>query len=247
MSVASLRPLAPVNISRVLQGAAVFDFRRHSSHQSFVDANNISLEAEELFGLLETRGVPYLLVGGLAMLTHVRGRNTDDVALIIGVAEQRRLEPEVVLVDPPGKGSPFAVGQYKQLCVDYLDARAPIFRRVLERHGERRRFSFGSGSGRELPVATAAGLMLLKLHALPSVTRQMDWERVNAYENDVLMLWMADEQLAPETMLGELRPFMDEAGLYSLEREVLPAIAQRRERMLATAARLRTFPPLAQE
>lgn len=74
MSVVSLQPMAPVNISRVLQGAAVFDFKRHQSHQSFMDSSNISLEAEELFELLETRGVPYLLVGGLAMLTHVRGR-----------------------------------------------------------------------------------------------------------------------------------------------------------------------------
>lgn len=244
MSVASLRPGVPVNISRVLQGAAVFDFQRHSSHESFMDASNISREAEELFELLETRGVPYLLVGGLAMLTHVRGRNTDDVDLIIAAPDQRRLEPEVMLAEPPAKGSPFALGRYKQLRVDYLDAGAAIFRWVLQRHGERRRFLFGSGRGRELPVATAAGLMLLKLHALPSVTRQMDWERVNAYENDVLMLWMADEQLAPAKMLGELRPFVDEAGMYSLEHEVLPAIAQRRERMLSTAARLRgALPP----
>ena len=208
-----------------------------------MDASNISLEAEELFGLLEARAVPYLLVGGLAMLTHVRGRNTDDVDLIIAVPDQQRLEPEVVLVEPREKGSPFAMGGYKQLRVDYLDARAPIFQRVLRRHGERRRFLFGSGQGRELPVATAAGLMLLKLHALPHVTRQMDWERVNAYENDMLMLWMADEQLAPGKMLAELKPFVDEAGMCSLEHGVLPAVTQRRERMLATAARLREVLP----
>lgn len=152
----------------------------------------------------------------------------------------------MTLVDPPEKGSPSALGRYKQLRVDYLDARAPIFRRVLQRHREQRQFLFGDGRGRELPVATAAGLMLLKLHALPSVTRQMDWERVNAYENDVLMLSMAHDQLDqldPKNTLEELRPFVDEPGLYSLEHEVLPAIAQRRGRMQATAARLRAATP----
>lgn len=100
----------PVNISQVLRSASVFDFKRHTSRQSFMDANNISQEAEELFDLLESRGVTYLLVGGLAMLTHVRGRNTDDVDLIISVPDQRHLEPEIVLVDPPEKGGFFALG-----------------------------------------------------------------------------------------------------------------------------------------
>ena len=221
MRVAALRPTAPVNISRVLQGAAVFNFQRHLSRQDFMDASKISSQAEELFDLLDGRGIPYLLVGDLAMLTHVRGRNTDDVDLIIAVFDQRRLEPEVVLVDPPEQGNPFALGRYKQLRVNYLDASAPIFRCVLQYHGERRGFLFGSGKGRELPVATAAGLMLLKLHALPNVTRQMDWERVNANENDVLILWMAHEQLDPGKMLDEVQPFVDEAGLYSLKQEVI--------------------------
>ncbi len=59
-------------------------------------------------------------------------------------------------------------------CAWIIWMRAPVFRHPLQRHGNTRRFLFGSGQGRELPVATAAGLMLLKLHALPSVTRQMD-------------------------------------------------------------------------
>jgi hypothetical protein len=217
----------PVNISQVLRSAAVFDFKRHASRQSFMDANNISQEAEELFDLLESRGVTYLLVGGLAMLTHVRGRNTDDVDLIISVPDQRRLEPEIVLVEPPEKGSPFALGQYKQVRVDYLDARKPIFKLVLQKYCERRQFFFGNGKSRELPVATAAGLMLLKLYALPTVGAQMDWDRFNAYEHDVLTLWMVYPQLEPKKLLALLRPHLAEGGLYSLEHEFFPELERR--------------------
>ncbi len=228
MSAAQLRTNSPVNISRVLANAAVFDFQRHATRESFMDASNISQEAEELFDLLETRGTPFLLVGGLAMLAHVRGRNTEDVDLIISVPDQRRLEPEVSLVEA---GSPFSMGRYKQLGVDYLDAGAPFFRLIAGRYGERRRFDFLRG-GRELACANPAGLMLLKMHALPHVTRAGDWQRVNAYENDVLMLWLAHPELDPAALLPVLQPFVDDAGFYSLQHEVLPDLARRRARMM---------------
>jgi hypothetical protein len=224
MSAAQLRTNSPVNISRVLANAAVFDFRRHSTRESFMDASNISQEAEELFDLLEARGTPFLLVGGLAMLAHVRGRNTDDVDLIISVPDQKRLEPEVALV-----------GRYKQLRVDYLDAGAPFFRLIAEQYGERRRFDFLRG-GRELVCANPAGLMLLKMHALPHVTRAGDWERVNAYENDVLMLWLAHPEIHPAELLPVLAPFVDDAGRFSLQQEVLPDLVRRRARMHQSGA-----------
>ena len=62
-----------VNVGKVLRGGAVFDFKRHQDRKSFMNANNIIVKAEELFDLLEARGVPFLLVGGLAMLAHVEG------------------------------------------------------------------------------------------------------------------------------------------------------------------------------
>ncbi len=219
----------PVNIGQVLRAAAVFNFSRHPNRESFMDAGNISQEAEEFFDLLEARRVSFLLVGGLAMLAHVRGRNTEDVDLIISVPERRRLEPEVAVTEAGGPGQPFAVGRYKQLRIDYLDAAEPFFKLVAERHGEQRRFDFLAG-GRPLACATAEGLMLLKLYALPHVTRQGDWDRVDAYETDILNLWMTRPDLDPGTLLKVLRPFVWEGGLYSLEHEVLPDIARRKAR-----------------
>ncbi len=217
----------PVNIGQVLRAAAVFNFSRHPSRESFMDASNISQEAEEFFDLLEARRVSFLLVGGLAMLAHVRGRNTEDVDLIISVLDQQRLEPEVVLVDA---GRPFAMGRYKQLRIDYLDAAEPFFKLVVERYSERRQFDFLAG-GRLLDCATPEGLMLLKLYALPNVTRQGDWKRVNIYETDILDLWMAQPGLDLSGLLKTLRPFVWEGGLYSLEHEVLPDLARRKARL----------------
>ena len=46
-----------------------------------------------------------------------RGRNTDDVDLIISVPD-RRLEPEVTLADP---GSPSAMSTYKQRLIKPME------------------------------------------------------------------------------------------------------------------------------
>ena len=44
-------------------------------------------DAMDLFRLLAERRVDYLLVGGMAMLTYVKGRNTKDVDLLMSVAD----------------------------------------------------------------------------------------------------------------------------------------------------------------
>ena len=49
-----------------------------------------------LLTLLHKRQIDYLLVGGIAMLQYVEGRNTEDIALIISVSALQKL-PEIVL------------------------------------------------------------------------------------------------------------------------------------------------------
>ena len=51
-------------------------------------------DALDLFQLLAERRVDYVLVGGLAMLTYVKGRNTKDVDLLMSVAALGKL-PEL--------------------------------------------------------------------------------------------------------------------------------------------------------
>src|ERR1017187_8901881 len=55
-------------------------------------------DAMDLFRLLAERRVDYLLVGGLAMLTYIKGRNTKDVDLLMSVAALETL-PELRIED----------------------------------------------------------------------------------------------------------------------------------------------------
>ena len=48
-------------------------------------------DAIELFRLLHERRINYLLVGGMAMLTYVQGRNTKDVDLLMSVAALEKM------------------------------------------------------------------------------------------------------------------------------------------------------------
>src|SRR5580698_9743092 len=55
-------------------------------------------DALDLFRLLAERRAEYLLVGGMAMLTYVNGRNTKDVDLLMSAATLGQI-PELVLED----------------------------------------------------------------------------------------------------------------------------------------------------
>lgn len=54
--------------------------------------------AERLFNLLEGRGIEFIVVGGIAMLQYVEGRNTRDVDLIVHPSATHQIpELEVLL------------------------------------------------------------------------------------------------------------------------------------------------------
>src|SRR2546423_211367 len=73
-------------------------------------------DAMELFRLLQERNIKYLLVGGLAMLTYVHGRNTKDVNLLLSVEALEKL-PELKIED---RSNFFARGHFRSVQVDLL-------------------------------------------------------------------------------------------------------------------------------
>lgn len=132
-----------------------------------------------LFALLEERGIPYMLVGGIAMLHHVEGRNTQAVDLVLD-ADSLKLIPELEL---SSQDLYFARGAFEGLPVDVLLTRNPVF------HEVRGRFATTLVvEGLEVRSATVEGLIALKLYALPSLYRQGDFVRVGLYENDIATL-----------------------------------------------------------
>src|SRR5689334_11528871 len=82
----------PLHIGKIVRNARVFNFRNPQggsvSDSALLDAVN------RLFGLLEERRIEYLLVGGIALLQYVKGRNTEEIALIMAISSLERL-PEV--------------------------------------------------------------------------------------------------------------------------------------------------------
>ena len=157
-------------------------------------------DALDLFRLLAERQVDYLLVGGLAMLTYVKGRNTKDVDLLMSVSALERL-PELKIED---RNDFFARGKFKSVQVDLLLTINPLVKIVAEKFATKHSFA-----ELKVPTATVEGMILLKLFALPSLYRQFAWERVHVYEGDV------------KTLLALHRPAME--PLFALlEKHILP-------------------------
>jgi hypothetical protein len=159
-----------------------------------------------LFQVLHERNLPYVLVGGIAMLAYVDGRNTQDVDLVLSLASLKKL-PEIVLSD---HNTEFARGKFGTLRVDVLLSGNPLFSLVQEKHAAMRRLF-----GIDICCATVEGLILLKLYALPSLYRQGDDQRIGLYENDVFML-CARHRPDMERLLRTLEPYVEPGPLAEL-------------------------------
>ncbi|HEY4983659.1 MAG TPA: hypothetical protein VIJ24_01205 [Verrucomicrobiae bacterium] len=167
-------------------------------------------DAMELFRLLHERRVNYLLVGGMAMLTYVQGRNTKDVDLLMSVAALEQL-PELTIED---RKDFFARGKFRSIQVDLLLAANPLFKIILERFATRHPFEELS-----VPTATVEGMIVLKLFALPSLYRQMDMDRAAIYEADIKML-LARHKPEVISLFKVLEPYIPQTDLKELQKIV---------------------------
>jgi hypothetical protein len=141
--------------------------------------DEIAHVVDDLFGLFEAREIDYLLVGGIALLNYVEGRNTEDIALILAVADLARL-PELAVET---QDADFARANYRGLQVDVLFTKNPLFNYVRRQHASTRDLN-----GRPIAIVAPEGLALLKFYALPSLYRQGNLARVALYETDLVML-----------------------------------------------------------
>jgi hypothetical protein len=171
-----------------------------------------------LFALLEQRQIDYLLVGGVALLQYVEGRNTEDIDLIMSLSSLKRL-PELRKVS---QEDDFARADFDGLQIDLLLLSNPLFDEVRQRHATRQRFV-----EREIPCATPEGLVLLKLYALPSLYRQGNVTRAALYETDILTL-MSVHGVDPKPLFAELEPHVSATDLKALQL-IVAEIRQRLE------------------
>ena len=162
------------------------------------------------FTLLRERQIDYVLVGGIALLQYVEGRNTEDIDLIMAVSALEQL-PELHL---ESRDVDFARSRFGELRVDVLLTSNPLFDEVCKHYTTSRRFV-----EQEIPCATVEGLTLLKLYGLPSLYRQGNFTRVGLYENDIATLMHAHNPNV-ESLLNTLKNYLDHHEMAQIEQIV---------------------------
>ncbi len=170
----------------------------------------------ELFTLLGERGIAYLLVGGIAMLRYVEGRNTEDVDLLMSLPSVKQL-PEITIEE---QSEYFIRGRFRTVRVAVLLTANAVFAEVQQNHAAIHRFA-----ELDVPTATPAGLILLKLYALPSLYRQGLFDRISVYEADLASL-IQRHQREVEPLLQRLQPHLEAGDLHEL-REIVRDIQAR--------------------
>jgi predicted nucleotidyltransferase len=160
----------------------------------------------ELFTLLQERNTPYLLVGGIAMLRYVEGRNTEDIDLLMSLTSMKQL-PEIAVEE---QSEYFIRGRFRSVRVDVLLTANALFAEVQQGFATTHRFA-----ELEVPTATPAGLVLLKLYALPSLYRQGWFDRVSIYESDIASL-LQRHRPEVEPLLQRLQPHLEAGDLHEL-------------------------------
>ena len=203
-----------VHIGEVIRNAVLFN--PENPQDLLMNSDVLIQTVAQFFSLLRQRQIDYVLVGGIALLQYVEGRNTEDIDLIMAESALERL-PELRLET---RDADFAQSKFGNLKVDMLLTSNPLFEEVRKRYTTSKRFV-----EQEIPCATIEGLILLKLYALPSLYRQGNFTRVGLYENDVATL-MQIHNPAVEPLLNELAAHLNESDLTQLK-EIVFEIQQR--------------------
>jgi hypothetical protein len=159
-------------IDEIVEIGIAFNLRRE------LPMYDIRATVRALFADLHTAKVEYVLVGGVALLSYVQGRNTQDVDLIVAPKQLKKIDWQAAIQD-----NDFGKANYHGFQVDLLLTTNKLFAYVQRK--ERTVIAF---EGLDVPCATREGLLLLKLYALPSLYRQGNLDRADLYETDISML-----------------------------------------------------------
>ena len=217
--------MLPMAMGEVIKNGVRFDMKNWS--QGLPDGSDLPEAVDQIFALLEARAVDYLLVGGIALLNYVEGRNTQDIDFVLARQDINKM-PEIALLE---ENRDFARGQYGNLQIDFLLTQNPLFEWVRLTHGED--VMIGE---RTIHISDPEGLVLLKLFALPSLYRQGQFDRVSLYEGDLTQLLMA-YAIHTEPLLETLGRFVLPSDLEEI-RQIVLEVEARIRRFKATRERL---------
>jgi hypothetical protein len=194
-----------VQIGNVIRNAVVFNAKNWVGGR--MNSDSLIQSVQDLFVVLEQRKIDYVLVGGIALLYYVEGRNTQDLDLLMALSSLEKL-PEFKIYS---QDLYYARADYGELQIDVLFTQNPLFKQVYGKYSKVQKFL-----DRDIPMATVEGLLLLKLYALPSLYRQGNFARVGIYENDVATL-LHYYQPDMAKLLAELSKHVNESDLAEIK------------------------------
>jgi hypothetical protein len=206
----------PLDIARIIQLAHVANPANWSRRMELEYADAM----REFLLLMRAREIPFVVVGGIALLQYVNGRNTEDLDIIVAAPHLDEI-PELKVLE---RNPMFAKAEFKVLRVDILFYEHPLFNRVARDFSTELQYSVGP-----LKSATIEGLILLKLFALPSLYRQFDLDRVAIYEADLAQL-VARTSREDSFFLGILAEFQSPSDVGEI-RSILAEIRQKIRRI----------------
>lgn len=166
-----------VKIGEIVKNGIIFDVKNWQN--KIMNTNNLLNDIDDLFKALKQRKINYLLVGGVALLSYIEGRNTQDIDFILSRQDLDNLS-EVNITE---ENKDFIRGDFNQLQIDILLTQNKLFKTILQKFATEREFD-----NRLIRCVTVEGLIILKLYALPSLYRQGKFNRASIYENDILLL-----------------------------------------------------------
>jgi len=192
-------------IGDVIRNAVVFNIKNWLG--GMMNSDSLIQSVQDFFTLLEQRKIDYVLVGGIAILHYIEGRNTQDLDVLMAVSSLEKL-PELQV---SSRDMDFVRASYNELQIDVLLTQNPLFRKVHSQYSKVEKFL-----DRKIPLATVEGLLLLKLYALPSLYRQGNFARVGIYENDIATL-LHDYRPDVSALLTELSQYVNESDLAEIK------------------------------
>lgn len=192
-------------IGHVIRNAVAFNVKNWLGGK--MNSDSLIQSVQEFFTVLEQRKIDYVLVGGIALLHYVEGRNTEDLDLLMAVSSLDKL-PELKI---SSQDMYFVRATYQELQIDILLTKNPLFEKVYDDYSKVERFL-----DRNIPLATVEGLLLLKLYSLPSLYRQGNFARVGIYENDIATL-IHDYQPNVSSLLKELSNYVNESDFAEIK------------------------------
>jgi predicted nucleotidyltransferase len=192
-------------IGNVIRNALVFNVKNWVGDT--MNSDSLIQSVQDFFEVLEQRKIDYVLVGGIAILHYVEGRNTQDLDLLMAMSSLEKL-PELKI---SAQDTNFVHANYNELQIDVLLTKNPLFKKVHSEYSKVQRFL-----DRDIPLATVEGLLLLKLYALPSLYRQGNFARMGIYENDIATLLHYYQPDVP-SLLNELSKYVNENNLAEIK------------------------------